>query len=419
MSLLLLLLLLLIGMPIGFVLLFVGSLGIFLVDGMDSLRGVLASSAFRSVNSFTLTTIPLFVLMANFIQNSKIADDLYDCLLKWIGHLPGGVGSSTVVTSAGFGAVSGSSTAATMIMSNISIPQMIKSNYTPSFSAGLVATATGTIAALIPPSIPLVLYGIQTQTSIGSLLIAGIIPGLILTLLLCIYVVVASYKNKSKVDKFTWIERWKSLYYIWPITVLAIIVIGFMYLGIGTSTEAAAIGAVGALIIGLLYRRLNVRSVISSLRATVMQSSMIFMIMVGAQIFTYFITMTGINRTLVDGIMNSGLSKWYILALIIILYLLIGTVMDPIGAMLLTLPLVHPIIVSLGFDVVWFGIILVMLLEIGLVTPPVGLNLFITSQASGVPVQKVFVGSIPFIMILLLMVILLIIFPQIPLYLLM
>jgi len=414
---LLLLLLLFLGMPIGFTLIVVGSFGIYLVGGIDVFNGILSSTAYRSVNSFTLTTIPLFILMANFISKSNIAKDLYDCILKWIGHVPGGVGVSTVFASAGFGTLSGSSIAATSIMSKICVPEMVRARYKDSFAAGLVASSTGTLAVLIPPSVPLILYAVQTETSIGKLLIAGVLPGVLLALLLCIFIVFSSIKLDSKLEKAPWKERFVSLKTIWPMVLLVLIVLAVIYLGIGTSTEAAAFGALGALIIGLAMKRLNFKSVIESFKDATQQTAMIFTIVIGGYIFAYFFTLTGVGQDIISAIAESGLSKWTILFFIIIFYLILGLFMDLIGSMILTLPLIFPIIQSLGFDEIWFGVIVVLLLEIGLVTPPVGINLFITSKYTDIPVGKVFRGSIPFIGILLLTILLLIIFPEIVLFL--
>jgi len=414
---LLLIILLLLGMPIAFVLLTIGSIGIFLVQGFDSLQGILSTTAYRSVNSFSFSAIPLFILMAHLISKSKIADELFDSVIKWIGHIPGGAGVATVLASAGFGTLSGSSIAATAAMSQIAVPQMIKANYSDAFSAGLVATATGVLAAMIPPSIPLILYGIQTENSIGQLLMAGVFPGILIALLMCIFVVAVSFKNKSKTEKYSWKERWLSLKNIWPVVLLVLFVLFIIYTGVGTATEAAAFGAFGALVIGLLMRRLNIKTVFESLMITTKNTAMIFTIIIGAHVFSYYIAFTRVGNDIINAIEASGFPAWAILLLIIILYLIMGMFMDLIGTMLLTIPLVYPLIVGLGYDPIWFGIVLVLLLEIGLVTPPVGINLFIVSENSGIPSNRVLVGSIPFICVLFVALILIIVFPQIALYL--
>ncbi|MCH6265303.1 TRAP transporter large permease [Neobacillus citreus] len=413
----LLLVLILVGMPIGFVLLIIGSVGVWFVSGWDALMGIMGTTAYRSVNGFSYTTIPMFILMANFISKSRIAEDLFDCVLKWIGHKPGGVGVTTVFSSAAFGTLSGSSIAATSIMSKVAVPQMIKSKYSDSFSAGLVASSSGTLAALIPPSVPLIVYAIQTETSIGKLLISGIIPGLLLAFLLCIVVVAAAIKNKSVIPKSSWRERFQSLKHIWPILLLILAVIIAIYAGIGTSTEAAAFGAFGALVIGLLIRRLNFKAILDALIETVQQTCMIFVILVGATLFSYFVAFSRLGNSLISYIESTSIPALGVLVLIVLMYLILGLFLDLFGSMLLTLPLVFPLITDLGYDPLWFGILVVLLLEIGLVTPPVGINLYITSQQSGISVNKVLKGSVPFIGVLLLTVILIIIFPEIVLYL--
>lgn len=412
-----LLLLLLIGMPIAFVLIFVGSFGVYTIGGYDKLHGIISVAAYSSVNDFTFSALPLFILMAHFIAKSEIADDLFDTTLKWIGHIPGGAGIATVFASAGFGALSGSSTAGTAVMSQIAVPKMIKSKYSDSFSAGLVASSSGTLAALIPPSILLILYGIQTETPIGKLLMAGILPGVLLAVLLCLTVIFVGIKQKTQTEKYSWNERLTSLKYIWPTLVLIVSIIVFIFAGIGTPTEAAAFGALGAFLIGIVMRRLNTKKIIDSLMITIKQTGMIFLIIVGAQIFTYYLTMSRVGHQLIELISSSGYSAYTVLVLVILLYLVLGMFMESIGLLLLTLPLVFPLIISVGFDPIWFGVVVVILLEIGLITPPVGMNLFITSQHSGVPVSRVLKGTIPFIIVLMFTLLLLIIFPEIVTYL--
>lgn len=406
-----------IGMPIGFVLIFVGATGILFTAGYETLQGILSTTAYRSVNDFTFSAVPLFILMAHFISKSKVADDLFDSVLKWIGHIPGGAGIATVIGSAGFGALSGSSVAATSVMSEIAVPKMIKARYSDSFSSGLVASSTGTLAVMIPPSIPLILYGIQTETSIGKLLIAGILPGLLLALLLCITVLITGIKNNSRTEKYSWKERFSSLKSVGPAILLILFVVYVIYFGVATTTEAAAFGAFGAFIIGLVLRRLKFRDVVDSLLVTIKQTAMIFIIIIGAHLFSYYITLTKVGNKIIEAVAASGLSAPMTLILIIVFYLIIGLFMELVGSMLLTLPLVFPLIVELGYDPIWFGVLVVLVLEIGLVTPPVGMNLFITSQHSGVAVDRVLKGSIPFIFVLLLTVLLLVLFPNIVLFL--
>jgi C4-dicarboxylate transporter, DctM subunit len=413
----LLFILLFIGMPIGFVLIFVGSAGIFFVDGFETLQGILATTSYRSVNSFTYSAIPLFILMAHFISQSKVADDLFGAVLKWVGHKPGGAGVATVVATTGFGALTGTSIAAVTVMSQIAVPKMVQARYSDSFSAGLVASVTGPLACLIPPSIPLIIYGIQTENSIGVLLIAGVIPGLLVALLVALTVIIVGIKQNSKTERYSWKERWSSLINIWPAILLILIIVAVIYFGIATPTEAASFGALGALIIGLVLKRLNMKQILEALMTTAKQTGMIFIIVVGAQLFAYYVAMTRVAYDILGALNSMGLSALTVLFLIIIMYLILGMFLDPIGSMLLTLPLVYPLIVGLGYDPIWFGVVLVLLVEIGMVTPPVGLNLFLASEYSGVPIQKVLKGSIPFIAVLFLCILILVFFPQIVLWL--
>ena len=238
-----------------------------------------------------------------------------------------------------------------------------------------------------------------------------------IVIILSIYLILFSFRMESDANKFTLTERLSSLLVIWPSALLVIFVMAVIYLGVATSTEAAALGAFGSLIIGLILKRLNLKSIIDSLKQTVYQTTMIFTIVIGGYLFSYFITMSGLGNAIVKAISESGFSKWTILLLIILFYLLVGMFMDMVSSMLLTIPIVYPVILNLGFDGIWFGVILVILLEIGLVTPPVGINLYVVSGYSGISLQKVFYGSLPFLGILLLSILILIIFPQIVLYL--
>lgn len=413
----LLVILLLMGIPIGFVLLFVGSLGMVILQGFDTLTSYMQTAVYSSVNKFSLTTLPLFILMAHFVAQSRIANDLFNAIFKWVGHFPGGAGLASVFASAGLGTVSGSSIAANSVMSKIAIPEMVRGKYSESFAAGLISACTGTIAVLIPPSLILVVYAIQTENQIGKMLVAGILPGLLLTSMLAVFVVIVAIKNKSRLDKATWNERFKSLVSVWPVALLVAFIVSLIFFGVTTTTEAAAFGAAGALFIGLGMRRLNVKLIIEALQYTVRTTSMIFLIIIGAHIFSYFIALTRVGNKIITAVTESGLPGWSIIIMIVIMYLILGMFLDLIGCMLITLPLVYPLVIGLGYDPIWFGVVLVLILEIGLATPPVGINLFVTSENSGIPVNKVIVGALPFIALMLLCTIILIIFPQIVLYL--
>ncbi|OUZ07341.1 hypothetical protein BHE97_17740 [Aeromicrobium sp. PE09-221] len=404
---------LLLRLPIGLSMLLVGGIGIILISGPDTLVGVLSSTAYRSISNPTYIAIPLFILMAMFLSESRVADELFDTIEKWVGRIPGGSGVTTVVASAGFGALSGSSVAATSVMARVAVPAMVRGNYSPAQASGLVATTTGTLAALIPPSIPLILYGVQTETSVGALLIAGIVPGLLIAGLIILVVVGMNLRspNKATAGLVDWGDRLRSTrVLVGPLALIALIV-GVIYGGVATATEASAFGAAGALLLGLAMRRLDRPAIGRALESTVSATSMVFLILIGTYVFTHFVTVSGVGRELVTVVEQSALSTLGVILLLCGFYLVLGLFLDLIGSMLLTLPVVFPLIVALELDPVWFGVLLVLLLEIGLVTPPIGLNLFIVSKHSGVPIKQVVIGSLPFIAVLLLSVGLLVAFP--------
>ena len=403
--------LLAVRVPIGVALIFTGTVGLTIIGSFEIAVGMLSSTAYRSVASSTYLAIPLFILMAALLAESNIARDLFHAIRVWVDRLPGGLGIATVTASAGFGALSGSSTAATSVMAKIAVPALVEAKYTARDSAGLVATATGTLAALIPPSIPLILYGIHTETSINDLFIAGIVPGITIAVCFSLYIIARNVRRRTAGNMFSWGERLRVALKLSGPLLLLVLVVGVIYLGVATPTEAAAFGAAGALVLGLAMRRLGPRKIARAVMETVLSSGMIFLIVIGANVFAQYVSLSGIGRDLVQWITDLALPSLVVLLLIVLLYLLLGLFLDLIGAMLITLPLIFPLIVSLGYDPVWFGILVVLLLEIGLVTPPVGMNLFITSQKSGVPVRDVLLGTVPYVAILLVAVALLIAFP--------
>lgn len=415
----LLLLFIVFGMPVGFALGSAGAIGLLMNGGLTALMGILSTTTYRSVADFSLTTIPLFILMAEFASEGGYARDLFTAAYKWIGHFPGGLASATVVASAGFGAMSGSSTAAAAALSKISIPEMLRFNYKGILATGVVAVA-GTLAVMIPPSTALIVYGITTQVSIGKLFIGGIVPGLVLAAAFIIAITIWTKLRPElapPVPAASWKERFSSLSGVWPMVVLLACVIGGIYSGFATSTEIAAVASVVALGIGIVMRRIRGQGVVASLRSTVQTATMIFTIIIGATIFGYFVTRTGLSSGLVNLISNSGLSSWVILLALVVFYLILGMFMDQIAILLLTLPLVFPVITQLGFDPVWFGIFVTVLVEIGLVTPPVGLNAFVVNVATGRPLEEVFKGGAIMLIPAAIVLVLLIFFPQIALWL--
>jgi C4-dicarboxylate transporter, DctM subunit len=411
---LLLFVFLILGMPVAFALLSSGAIGLFVTD-IDSMFSILTTAPYRTAASFTLSTIPLFIFMAEILARGGFAKDLYKACYIWIGHLSGGLAISSVLASALMGAMSGSTTATAAAMSRIAIPEMDRYGYNRRISTGVIAFG-GTIAIMIPPSIPLVIYGILTENSIGKLLIAGILPGILTAIILCIAIYLRSRLNPTwtpLVKPYSWKERFKSLSSLWSVLLIIIIVIGSIYTGFATATESAALGATGATLIGIITRRLNFRLFLQALRDTIKTTSMIFLIIIGAMVFGYYLTITGASNAVIDNVTSLPLPSFGILLVILLIYLILGFFMDGIAILLLTLPLTYPIISSLGYDPIWFGILVIFMGEIGLVTPPLGLNAFIVSSISKEPIENVFKGVTFFLVCAFLILVLLVAFPGI------
>jgi C4-dicarboxylate transporter, DctM subunit len=408
-----LLVLLFLGMPVAFALGIAGMLGLYLVGGADMVLGILRSTPLATTSSYELITVPMFMLMAEFIIVSRIAEELFDSAKVWLGRTPAGLAISTALAGAGFGAISGSSTASASTLSGTSIPAMIRQKYHPRLASGVVAIS-GTLAMLIPPSIAIVLYGLIAQVSISKLLIAGIIPGLLVMLVIILTVLVLVAINPSHApvgSSYTMREKLASLRVVGPMVGLIMLVTGCVYLGIATPTEAASLGAFGAMTIAAFRGRLNRRTLIEALARAARTSCMVILIVICAQVFGYYFTLTGFTQALVAFVGELDVSRWVIFGLIMVLYLVLGCVMDQIAILFLTVPVVLPVIVSLGFDPIWFGIIVIITAEIGLVTPPVGLNAFVVASYSKIPVHDVFIGVTPHVLAHLLVLVLLAAFP--------
>jgi C4-dicarboxylate transporter DctM subunit len=412
-------LMLIFGMPVAFALGVAGMVGLFMKGGLDMVLGFLHTTPLSTTSSYELLTIPMFMLMAEFIIVSKIAEELFDSAKVWLGRTPGGLAISTALAGAGFGAISGSSTASASTLSGTSIPAMLKNNYDPRLAAGVVAIS-GTLAMLIPPSIAIVLYGLIAQVSIGKLLVAGIVPGILVTLVIILTVLVLVAINPSHAPagaRYTLREKMASLRVVGPMLALIMLVTGCVYLGIATPTESASLGAFGAMVIALMRKKLNWSSLLEALQKAAHTSCMIILIVICARIFGYYFTLTGFTQELVAYVGQLDVSRWVVFAIIILMYLVLGCIMDQIAILFLTVPVVLPLIISLGFDPIWFGIIVIVTAEVGLVTPPVGLNVFVVSAYSKIPVKDVFIGVTPHVIAHLFIILLLCVFPSLVLWL--
>lgn len=391
----LLLVLLALGIPVAISLALAGSIGIWMMVGLVPLLGILATAPQSALGSYELLTIPMFILMAELMGMSGISSSLFKAVAAWAGKIRGGLGISTVITGALFGAVSGSSTASAATLARTALPTMLEYNYRPGYSAGIVAMA-GTIAMLIPPSVALIFYGLLSGANISALLIAGITPGVLVTVVLSLVVWLTVERNKTDESKeqphFTWAEKVHSLKVALPFVSLFGVVTGLIYSGIATPVESSALGATAALLYTLINRSFSFVAFRQAMIDTCLVTAMIGLIMVCAQLFSYFVTVSGLALDLAAMIVGSGMPVWQILALIVVLYLFLGLFLDLISILILTVPVLLPIIQQLGLDPIWFGVVAILLAEIGIVTPPVGMNVFVIARVSGIPLADCFRG---------------------------
>lgn len=411
---------LLLGVPIAFSLAGAGILGIWLIRGdWNIVMTVLRTVPFNSVGDYNLSTVPMFILMAYLSSSSGLAKDLYTAAANWLSNMKGGLAIATVFACGIFGAMSGASVAAAAAMSNIAITNMRRFGYSDVLAAGSVGVGA-TLDILIPPSVAMVIYGIATQTSIGRLLVAGVIPGIILGIFLAlsIYVWVRLVPSHApRTERVPWDERWRSLFRIWPSLLLILIVLVLLYEGIATPTEVGALGALMAAVIGVAMGRLTWAGAIQALKETVCTSAMCFIIFMGANIFGYYMTMSRIPQQVVTTVMGMGLNRWLVVIGIVVGYFIISMVMDEIPLLLLTLPVSFPLITSLGFDPVWFGVLSMMMIAMGLIFPPVGMIAFVVSATANVPLAKVYRGTSVLLVAIVLATAVLMLFPQTALWL--
>jgi len=410
----------LLGMPIGLTMGLIGLLGLVLISGVDAALIRLGLTAFSSTNSYIISLLPLFTLMGEFAFASGITRDAYGAGYKWIGHRPGGLAIATIGGCAAFAAVCGSSIATSATIGAAALPEMKRYKYNPSLATASVA-AGGTLGILIPPSMGFVLYGLITEQSIGKLLISGILPGILLTLLFIIAISIWTKLDPTAGPggpKSSWREKGMALKDIWAVLALFVIVIGGIYSGVFNATEAAAVGVFCAFLIALVRRKLTKENIVTSFRATLVTTGMIFLLIICAQIFSYFVAVSRLSSALAGFIGGLALPPLGILIAILILYVILGCIMEVFSAMLITMPILFPLVTSLGYDPIWFGVITVIMLEMGLITPPVGMNVFvIAGMARDVSMYTIFRGIWPFVFAMVLCVVLLIVFPQIALFL--
>lgn len=413
-------LLMAVRVPIGIAMGISGVLGFGLVAGFAPAMNLLANVPLSVVTDYNLSVIPLFILMGALTSTAGMSTELFQAGTAWFGHRRGGLALATIAACAGFAAINGSSVATAATMSQVALPEMRKAGYNPGLSAGLIA-AGGTLGIMIPPSVVFVLYGIMTETDIIKLFFAGVLPGLLAIGLYAAVVMFIAHRQPRNFPAgrvHSWSEKLASLRELWSTLLLFLFVLGGMYGGFVTVTEAAGIGAVGALLIGLIRRRLNPAKIRHALVASLRVSSAIMMIVVGAFLFGYFLTITQFTQNAVAVLVDLPVGAYGVLALIMVGYVILGAVLDELAAILLTVPIVFPAMMAFGFDPVWFGVIIVMTVTIGMISPPVGMNVFvINSIARDISLTKIYRGTMPFIMVDLLRLIILCAFPVISLWL--
>jgi len=417
----LLVFLLFLGMPIAFVMMFVGFLGISYLASLHAALPVVAKTIYETASHYPYTIIPLFILMGGFAGSAGITRELYETFDKWFRKLPGGLGIATIAACAFFAALSGSSVAASAAMGTIAIPEMRRFRYAPKLAVGVVA-AGGTLSFLIPPSLGFVVYGMLTEQSIGKLLISGIFPGVLLSLAFITIVIVQVKVDPglapATLGDVSLKEKILAFSGIWETLLVFFIVMGGIYLGFINPTEAGAIGATALFVIILLKRRLTLKNLSSSLLEAARISVLVLFLVAGANVFSYFLALSTIPMAVSSWMAGLQVSRYLILAIIILIYLILGCFLDAISMMVLTMPVIFPVIRTLGFDPIWFGVICVIMMEAGLITPPVGLNVYtLAGVVKDVPMQTIFRGAVPFLISMIVVVVLITIFPKIALFL--
>jgi C4-dicarboxylate transporter, DctM subunit len=415
----LLFLLLAIGIPVALAMAVSGGIGLYAYGGIGMLYGILKTSPLSTANSYEIITIPMFILMAEFVIASGTAKDLFNSAAVWVGRVRGGLAMATALAGAGFGAISGSSTASAATLAATSIPSMLSKGYDPKLAGGAVAIS-GTLAMLIPPSIALILYGIIADVSIGKLLIAGVIPGLFVTVAIMFTVAVVVYFDPAAAPigrAYTMGEKLASLRGVGPMVALFVAVTAVIYTGIATPTEASAIGAFGAMVLALWKGQLSVRTLWDSLLRASQTTCMILLIILGAHIFGYFFTITRMTNDIVSWVEALNLAPMLVILVLLLILVILGAFMDQVAILILTVPVFLPLVKALGFDPIWFGVIFVVTAEVGMVTPPMGMNVFVVSRYTGRPVTEVFRGSFPHIIAHIIVIAILTTFPAIILWL--
>jgi C4-dicarboxylate transporter DctM subunit len=416
----LLLLLFLLRMPVAFAMALVGFAGFAYLCGIDPALSLLSQDIFETFSSYPLSVIPMFILMGSFAFASGISERLYKTTYTWVGSLRGGLTIATVLACAGFAAICGSTAATAATMGRIALPEMRKYKYDITLATGTLASA-GTLGIMIPPSTVFIVYGILVEESIGKLFVAGILPGAILSLMFVATVAFMCFRNPllgPPGSPTTWKEKVKAIGGIVPALILFLLAIGGLFLGWFSPTQAGAIGAGGALLIGIIRRKLTWQNFFESGKDGLLTACMVLFIITGAVIFGHFLAVSTIPFLLADWVANLPISKMSIMGVIIFIYFMGGFFMDSMALIVVTVPIFYPVVQKLGFDPIWFGVVIVLVAEMGVITPPVGVNVFVIKGiAPDIPLEVIFRGIFPFLAALILLTFIILFVPQIATYL--
>ena len=410
------------GVEVSIALGIVGMLGLLWLKGFTIGLGVVGSIAWSNASSFSFIAVPLFVFMSGILLHSGIGKGLYTAVARWVSFLPGGLAVASIFSCAIFAAISGSSVATAATIGLIAIPEMERRGYARRLIFGSLA-AGGTLGILIPPSIPMIIYGVMTETSIGHLYAAGIVPGVVLALLFAAFVVGYAVlwpdaAPRVAEDRGGLLDKLRSIYEVAPVALLIVVVLGSMYAGIVTPTEAAAVGSLVSLLLAAAFRRLTWRTLRDAFQATIRTTSMVMLIIIFASIFSHVIALIGAPKALFGLVTGLGLPRWAFFAALFAVLLVIAYALEELSVMIIILPILFPLVTGLGFEPVWFGIVMVLWLEIGLITPPVGLNLFVIQNLMpGTTARDVTLGTTPYVVLMVALVALLFVFPELALWL--
>jgi tripartite ATP-independent transporter DctM subunit len=408
------------GLPIGVAMGAVAVVGLALITNVEAAFSRLGQTAFTMTANYITVVIPLFVFMGELAYVSGLTREAYSATYKWLGRLPGGLAMATIGGCAGFAAVCGSSEATALTMGSFALPEMRQHKYDSRLAIGSIA-AGGTLGILIPPSLAFVVYGLLTEQSIGKLFLAGFFPGILLASLFMITIYILAKRNPlmgPAGHKTSWREKLTAIKDIWGVLILFLVVMGGIYGGILTPTEAAAAGAFSAFLIALLRRRVTRQNLSTAFMNTLTVTGFVFIIIIGAVLFGYFMAASGVSMALADFVSSLPVSPLGILIAILLLYLILGSLMDAFAMVLITMPILFPVILILGFDPIWFGVLVVIMMEMGMITPPIGMNVFVIKGiARDVPMYTIFQGALPFVFAMGICVAIIVAFPQIALFL--